>query len=166
MTAIRKLVPCLWFSDQAEEAAKFYVSVFERSRLGRASRYTEEGREIHGRPAGSVLTVEFEIEGHPFTALNGGPLFTFSPAISFQVMCETQAEIDRYWSALTTGGDEKAQQCGWLADKFGVSWQIVPSIMPELMGSTDPVKVARTMRALFQMKKLDIARLKQAHAGA
>lgn len=165
MPKIQKIIPCLWFDSQAEEAATFYVSVFERSRIERISRYGEEGREVHGRKPGTVMTVAFELEGVPFTALNGGPHFTFNEAISLQVMCETQDEIDRYWGKLSAGGDEKAQQCGWLKDKFGLSWQIVPSMLPDWMGDSDPVKAGRVMKAMLKMKKLDIPALKQAYAG-
>jgi predicted 3-demethylubiquinone-9 3-methyltransferase (glyoxalase superfamily) len=143
----------------------FYVSIFERSVIGRVTRYGEEGREIHGQAPGTVLTVAFELEGQPFTALNGGPQFKFNEAISFQVMCETQDEIDRFWDKLSAGGDEKARQCGWLKDKYGLSWQIVPAVLPELLGDHDPTKAERTMKAMLQMKKLDIATLKRAHAG-
>ena len=165
MPTIRKLIPCLWFDNQAEEAAKFYVSVFEGSQITRLTHYGEEGQEIHGGKPGSVLTVAFELGGQPFTALNGGPLFKFNEAISFQVMCETQEEIDRYWSRLSAGGDEKAQQCGWLRDKYGLSWQIVPAVLPDLLDDRARVKAGRVMKALLQMKKLDIKALKQAHAG-
>jgi predicted 3-demethylubiquinone-9 3-methyltransferase (glyoxalase superfamily) len=165
MPTIRKIIPCLWFDSQAEEAAKFYVSVFERSRITGLSRYGKEGQEVHGGKPGSVLTVAFELDGEPFTALNGGPLFRFTEAVSFQVMCETQDEIDRYWSKLSAGGDEKAQQCGWLKDKYGLSWQVVPAVLPALIGDPDPAKAGRVMKALLPMKKLDIQALKQAHAG-
>jgi predicted 3-demethylubiquinone-9 3-methyltransferase (glyoxalase superfamily) len=165
MPTIRKIIPCLWFDSQAEEAAKFYVSIFERSRITGLSHYGKEGQEVHGGKPGSVLTVAFELDGQPFTALNGGPLFHFTEAISFQVMCETQDEIDRYWSKLSAGGDEKAQQCGWLKDKFGLSWQVVPAVLPALIGDPDPAKAGRVMKALLPMKKLDIQALKQAHAG-
>jgi predicted 3-demethylubiquinone-9 3-methyltransferase (glyoxalase superfamily) len=165
MPMIHKLIPCLWFNGQAEDAAKLYVSIFDRSRIGRISHYGKEGQEVHGRQPGSVLTVEFELEGQPFTALNGGPQFTFTPAISLQVMCETQDEIDRYWKALSAGGDERAQQCGWLADKFGLSWQIVPAILASLMTDRDPAKVDRVMKALLPMKKLDIAKLQSSASG-
>jgi predicted 3-demethylubiquinone-9 3-methyltransferase (glyoxalase superfamily) len=165
MATIQKISPCLWFDGQAEEAAKFYVSVFEKSRIARVTRYGKEGREIHGQEPGSVLTVAFELEGQPFTALNGGPQFHFNEAISLQVMCETQDEIDRYWNKLSAGGPEKAQQCGWLKDKYGLSWQIVPTVLPELVGDSDPAKAGRAMKAILQMKKLDIATLKKAYAG-
>jgi len=163
MASLKKLVPCLWFDQQAEEAANFYVSIFEKARIGRITRYTAAGHEVHGRPAGSVMTVEFELDGQTFTALNGGPQFKFNEAISFQVMCETQEEVDRFWSKLTLGGDDKAQQCGWLKDKFGVSWQIVPSVLDKLMADSDQVKAGRVTNAMLKMKKLDIAALKRAY---
>jgi predicted 3-demethylubiquinone-9 3-methyltransferase (glyoxalase superfamily) len=165
MPTIRKVVPCLWFDSRAEEAAKFYVSVFERSRITGITHYGEEGQEVHGQKPGSVLTVAFELDGEPFTALNGGPQFKFTEAISFQVICETQDEIDSYWSKLSAGGDEKAQQCGWLKDKYGLSWQVVPAELPALIGDPDRAKAGRVMKALLPMKKLDIKALKQAHAG-
>ena len=165
MTTIQKIVPCLWFDHEAEEAARFYVSVFPDSRITRTTYYGNEGKEVHGREPGSVMTVTFQGMGCFVTALNGGPAFKFSEAISLQVMCDTQEEIDRYWSKLSVGGDESAQQCGWLKDKFGLSWQIVPAELPELIGDKDPEKAGRTMNALLKMKKLDIAVLEQAHAG-
>jgi len=161
---MQNITPCLWFDTQAEEAAKFYASIFRNSRIGRISRYGKEGHEIHGRPEGSVLTVEFEINGQPFTALNGGPLFKFNEAVSFQVFCETQAEIDNYWDKLAQGGDAKAQQCGWLKDRYGVSWQIVPAQLAGMLQDKDTRKSERVMKELLQMKKLDIARLEQAYA--
>jgi predicted 3-demethylubiquinone-9 3-methyltransferase (glyoxalase superfamily) len=165
MASIQKIVPCLWFDNQAEDAAKFYVSVFEAgSRIKRVSRYTSEGMEIHGREAGSVMTVEFELAGTSLTALNGGPRFQFNEAVSLQIMCETQPEIDRFWEKLGAGGDPKAQQCGWLKDKFGLSWQIFPTILAELMAA-DEAKASLTMRAMLQMKKLDIEKLKHPHGG-
>ena len=164
MASIQKIVPCLWFDHQAEEAATFYVGVFEAgSRITRVSHYTGEGQEIHGQVAGSVMTVSFELAGCALTALNGGPSFKFSEAVSLQVMCDSQAEIDRYTEKLSA--DERAQQCGWLKDKFGLSWQIVPAILPELVGDPDTNKASRVMRAVLQMKKLDIAELQRAHGG-
>jgi predicted 3-demethylubiquinone-9 3-methyltransferase (glyoxalase superfamily) len=163
MATIQKIIPCLWFDNQAEEATKFYCSIFEGSRITRVTHYGKEGQDIHGRPPGSVMTVSFEIAGSQLTALNGGPHFKFSEAISLQVMCDSQDEIDRYWSKLSVGGDPKAQQCGWLKDKFGLSWQIVPAVLPELVGDKDVLKADRTMKAMLQMKKLDIAKLQQAH---
>ncbi len=162
MFRIQKIIPCLWFDHQAEDAAKFYVSVFERSRISRITRYGDEGQEVHGRKPGSVMTVEFELDLVPFTALNGGPHFKFNESISLQVMCETQAEIDRLWRKLSAGGDEKAQQCGWLKDKFGLSWQIVPEVLPELIADRDPDRAGRVMSSMLKMKKLDIAALKEA----
>ncbi len=159
------ITPCLWFDSQAEEAAEFYTSIFPNSSIGAITRHGEAGKELHGKPVGSVMTVAFEINGQSFTALNGGPMFRFSEAVSFQVNCETQAELDHYWNNLSKGGDENAQQCGWLKDKFGVSWQIVPNILQELLKDNDPVKSQRMMSALLQMKKLDIQALKQAYAG-
>ena len=155
---MQKITPCLWFDSNAEEAARFYTSIFKNSKIGKIARYGEAGREIHGRPAGSVMTVEFEIAGQTFTALNGGPIFKFNEAISFQVMCETQDEIDSYWEKLSQGGDKAAQQCGWLKDKYGLSWQIMPKVLGELMTKNGE----KVMGALLKMKKLDIKALKQA----
>ncbi|MES2069799.1 MAG: VOC family protein [Pseudomonadota bacterium] len=165
MPSLQKITPCLWFDDQAEEAAKFYTGIFPNSKIGRISRYSEVGHELHGRPAGSVMVVAFELDGQSFTALNGGPVFKFNEAISFQVNCETQEEVDFFWQKLSAGGDEKAQQCGWLKDKYGASWQIVPSILPELLADGASEQSKRAMQALLQMKKLDIAQLKRAYAG-
>ena len=165
MAAISRIVPCLWFDSQAESAAGFYTSVFPHSRIKRISRYGKEGHEIHGRPAGSVMTVEFEIDGQMFTALNGGPIFTFNEAVSFQVHCDTQDEVDYYWSKLGEGGDEKAQQCGWLKDRYGVSWQIIPRRLIELLCDPDPEKSQRAMRAMLQMKKISLAEIVRASAG-
>ena len=165
MPAIPTIAPCLWFDDRAEEAARFYVGIFENSRIREISRYTEAGHEVHGRPAGSVMVVSFDLDGQPFTALNGGPLFQFSEAISFQISCETQEEVDHYWSKLSAGGDPNAQQCGWLKDRFGLSWQVVPTVLPKLLMDPDPAKSKRAMEAMLQMKKLDIAALRRAHAG-
>lgn len=159
MANIQRITPCLWFDDQAEPAANFYVSVFPNSRITAVSRYGEAGFEVHHRPAGSVLTVTFELEGQGFMALNGGPVFKFTEAISLMVSCDSQQEIDRYWERLGDGGDPKAQQCGWLKDRYGLSWQIVPSIMSTLM--TGPA-ANRVMAALLKMKKLDIAALQAA----
>jgi len=156
--AKQNITPCLWFDDQAEEAANFYTSIFKNSKIVSISRYGKEGFEIHGRKAGSVMTVNFQINGQPFLALNGGPVFKFNEAISFQVFCETQKEIDYYWNKLTAGGQEV--QCGWLKDKFGVSWQIVPTILSKLL--SDPARADRVTRAFMQMKKFDIEKLKRA----
>jgi len=163
MASVQKITPCLWFDNQAEEAAKFYVSLFENSAMGAVTRYGKEGFEVHGRPEGSVLTVSFRLEGQEFTALNGGPHFKFSEAISFVVRCETQTEVDRYWDKLGDGGDQRAQQCGWLKDKYGVSWQIVTAALFEMMSGTDRIKSERVMRAVLQMKKLDVAALRRAN---
>jgi predicted 3-demethylubiquinone-9 3-methyltransferase (glyoxalase superfamily) len=165
MARIDKIVPCLWFDNQAEEAARFYTGIFKNSKIGKISRYGEAGKEVHGQQPGSVMTVEFELEGQRFTALNGGPVFTFTEAISFQILCDTQEEIDFYWDRLTKGGDERTQQCGWLKDKFGLSWQVVPSLLPELMSGSDRERAGRVMEALLQMKKLDIETLKRASEG-
>jgi predicted 3-demethylubiquinone-9 3-methyltransferase (glyoxalase superfamily) len=162
---IQQITPCLWFDSQAEEAAKFYTSVFKNSKIGKISRYGKEGFEIHGKPEGTVMTVEFEINGQTFTALNGGPVFQFNEAISFQINCETQEEIDYYWNKLSEGGDKNAQQCGWLKDRYGLSWQVIPKMIGDLVGSPDSEKSQRAMKAMLQMEKLDIAKLKQAYEG-
>ena len=161
---MNKIIPCLWFDNQAEEAARFYTSIFPKSRIGNITRYGREGFEIHGRPEGSVMTVEFVLDGQSFTALNGGPLFKFNEAISLQVDCETQKEVDYFWEKLSEGGDETAQQCGWLKDRYGLSWQIVPAILRRMLLKPDATASDRVMKALLQMKKLDIARLQQAYA--
>ena len=165
MAVIQKITPCLWFDNQAEEAAKFYVSLFKKSAIGAVTRYGKEGFAVHGRPEGSAMTVSFSLEGQEFTALNGGPHFKFSEAISFVVKCETQTEVDHYWDELGEGGDERARQCGWLKDKYGVSWQIVPAALFEMMAGTDRIKSERAMRAMLQMKKLDLATLRRAYEG-
>lgn len=162
---LQKITPCLWFDTQAAEAAQFYCSIFSNARIVSVSHYGEAGREIHGKPAGSVLTVVFELAGQRFTALNGGPVFKFNEAISLQVNCDSQSELDYYWAKLSAGGAEAAQQCGWLSDKYGVSWQIVPSVLATMMADADPGKSERVMAALLRMKKLDIAALQQAYAG-
>jgi predicted 3-demethylubiquinone-9 3-methyltransferase (glyoxalase superfamily) len=162
MASIRKIVPCLWFDSQAEEAARYYVGIFKNSKIGRISRYTDAGKDVHKRPAGSVMTIEFELEGQPFTGLNGGPAFKFSEAISFQIECETQEEVDYYWDKLGAGGDPAAQQCGWVKDRFGLSWQVVPRILSELIVDPDQGKAERAFEAMLQMKKIDIAELKRA----
>lgn len=162
---IQKITPCLWFDNQSEEAAIFYTSIFKNSKIGRMTRYGKEGFEIHGRPEGSIMTVEFEIEGQVFTALNGGPIFKFNEAVSFQVYCETQEETDYYWEKLSEGGDKNAQQCGWLKDKYGLSWQVVPRVLSEYLGDPDPGKSQRAMKAMLQMKKIDIDKIRQAYEG-
>ena len=160
---MQKIAPCLWFDDKAEQAAKFYTSIFKNSKVGDITLYGNEGYEIHGRKAGSVATVEFEIEGQGFVALNGGPIFKFNEAISFQVYCETQEEVDYYWEKLSEGGDEKAQQCGWLKDKYEVSWQIVPTVLIKMLKDKDTKKSDRVMKVMLQMHKLDINILRQAY---
>ena len=162
-TIRQKVSPCLWFDTQAEQAANFYVSVFKNGRIKSVSRYGEAGRDVHGKESGSVMVVDFEIEGQTFTALNGGPHFKFSEAISFQVMCDSQDEIDHFWNALTEGGRES--QCGWLKDRFGLSWQIVPSQLPRMLSSGDAASRDRMMTAVMAMKKFDIAALQSAHGG-
>ena len=161
----QKIAPCLWFDDQGEAAAKFYISIFKNSKIVQVSRYGEAGQEIHGRPPGSVMTVAFELEGQAFVALNGGPVFKFNEAISFQIYCENQKEVDDYWAKLSEGGPREAQQCGWLKDKYGVSWQVVPVILLEMLTDPDPEKSQKAMTAMLQMKKIDIAELKRAVAG-
>ena len=163
MNLPQRISPCLWFDTQAEEAATFYVSVFDDSRIVRITRYGEVGREIHGKSPGSVLTVAFELGGQRFTALNGGPNFTFNEAISFEVECENQAEIDYFWDKLSQGGDPAAQQCGWLKDRFGVSWQIVPKLLDRLVGDPESSRSQRAMSAMLGMKKLDMAALQRAY---
>lgn len=159
---MKKITPFLWFDDKAEEAAKFYVSIFKHSKIGTITRYSEESAAAAKRPAGSVMTVSFKLNGQEFTALNGGPLFTFTPAISFVVNCETQREIDRLWEKLSAGGEQG--MCGWLKDKYGVSWQVVPAVLGKLMQSKDEERGKRVMQALLKMTKLDITALRQAYA--
>lgn len=156
------ITPSLWFEDRAEPAAEFYTSIFPNSRITQITRFGEAGREIHGQEPGSVMTVAFELNGQPFTILNGGPMFKLSEAISFQVHCQTQAELDYYWEKLGEGGDPAAQQCGWLKDKFGLSWQILPAVLSKLMEG-EPAKGQRVIAALLQMTKLDIAALEAAY---
>ncbi len=160
-----KIIPCLWFDDQAQDAAKFYASIFEDSKVGNLTHYGKEGFDIHHQPEGKVLTAEFRLDGIDFVGMNGGPQFKFSEAVSFQVMCETQDEVDYYWKRLSEGGDPNAQMCGWLKDKFGLSWQVVPSVLPKLLKDADRSRSERVMKALMQMKKLDIAELQRAYAG-
>ena len=158
----KKITPCLWFDTQAEEAAKFYASVFKNSKVGKVSRYGKEGFEVHGKKAGTVMTVEFEIEGQKFLALNGGPHFKFNEAVSFQVPCETQEEIDYFWSTLAKDGEEG--RCGWLKDKFGLSWQVFPRALPEMLMDGNSETAQRVMRSTLQMRKIDLAALKRAQA--
>jgi predicted 3-demethylubiquinone-9 3-methyltransferase (glyoxalase superfamily) len=164
MNVTQRIAPCLWFDHQAEEAAQFYVSIFQNSKIVMVTRYSSAGREIHKRPPGSVMTVAFELDGQPMTALNGGPLFTFSEAISLQVYCDTQTEIDYYWEKLSESGDPRAQQCGWLKDKYGLSWQVVPKVLPELLRDHNSDKAQRAMAAMLRMKKIDIRELERAAA--
>ena len=161
--SLQKITPFLWFDHEAEEAARFYVSIFENSRLGEVTRYSDEAAGAAGRPAGSVMTVSFELDGQAFTALNGGPAFTFTEAISFVVSCESQAEVDRFWEKLSAGGHEV--ECGWLKDRFGISWQIVPRVMMKMIQDKDPEKSKRVVAAMLKMKKLDLAALKRAYDG-
>jgi predicted 3-demethylubiquinone-9 3-methyltransferase (glyoxalase superfamily) len=148
-----------------EQAAGFYTGVFKNSKITKISRYGELGQEVHGKAPGTVMVVAFELDGHTFTALNGGPLFKFNEAISFQVNCDTQDEIDHFWGKLSAGGDPKAQQCGWLKDKYGASWQIVPRVLPAMLTDPNQEKSGRAMKAMLKMKKLDIAALERAFAG-
>jgi predicted 3-demethylubiquinone-9 3-methyltransferase (glyoxalase superfamily) len=165
MASIQQVVPCLWFDTQAEDAAKYYSGIFDNSRITQVTHYSEAGKEIHGQEPGSVLTVAFELNGTSFTALNGGPQFKFNEAVSFQVMCDSQQEVDRFWTHLGEGGDPAAQVCGWLKDKFGVSWQVVPRVMMEMLKDASSPKAQRAMGAMMKMKKLDIAELQRAYNG-
>ncbi len=160
---MQRITPFLWFDDQAEEAAKFYTSIFKNSRIGKIARYDKAGEKAAGRPAGSVMSVEFQLEGQEFVALNGGPHFKFTEATSFVVNCRTQAEVDRFWKKLSAGGQEV--QCGWLKDKYGLSWQIVPTVLGGLLSNKDAAKSQRVMEAMLKMVKLDIKKLKQAAKG-
>ena len=165
MQVVQRITPCLWFDDQAQEAAEFYTAIFRNSKIVTVARYGEAGHDVHGKPAGTVMTVAFELEGQAFTALNGGPMFKFNEAVSFQINCETQEDVDYYWNKLSKGGDAGAQQCGWLKDKYGLSWQVVPRLLVELISDSDPEKSGRVMEAMLQMKKIDIDGLKRAYAG-
>jgi predicted 3-demethylubiquinone-9 3-methyltransferase (glyoxalase superfamily) len=162
---MQKISPCLWFDNNAEEAVAFYASIFKNAKIGNVTRYGKEGYEIHKREEGTVMTVDFELEGQKFLALNGGPVFKFNEAISFQIYCETQEEVDYYWEKLIEGGDKKAQLCGWLKDKYGVSWQVVPTILVKMLQDKDSSKSERVMKAMLQMQKLDISTLKKAYQG-
>ena len=159
----QKITPFLWFDSQAEEAANFYVSIFKQSRIGAITRYDDEGSKAAGRPKGSVMTVEFELDGQKFIALNGGPHFKFTEAISLFVNCENQKEVDYFWEKLSAGGQEA--ECGWLKDRFGLSWQVVPTGLLEMLQDKDPEKSKRTMAAMLKMKKLDVDALKKAYDG-
>lgn len=162
--AIQKITPFLWFDNQAEEAVNFYVSIFKNSRVGSIARYDEEAAKASGRPRGSVMTVAFELDGQEFVALNGGPLFKFTEAISFVVNCETQEEVDHFWERLSAGGQEV--QCGWLKDRFGVSWQIVPTVLVEMLQDKDGEKSKRVMAAMLRMKKINIEALRKSYEAA
>jgi len=162
--AIKGITSCLWYDSEAEEAAKFYCSVFKNSKMGSVTHYSGAGTEIHGQPKGKVMTADFELEGNKFVALNGGPMFKFNEAISFQIHCETQEEIDYYWEKLTADGGQESM-CGWLKDKFGLSWQVTPVMLINIMTSGDPAKSQRVMKAFMQMRKFDIAALEKAAAG-
>ena len=157
---MQKITPFLWFEDQAEEAAKFYASIFKNSEIGSVSRYSKEAAKASGRPVGTAMTVPFQLDGQEFVALNGGPVFQFNESISFVVNCETQEEIDTFWEKLSEGGQES--RCGWLKDKYGVSWQIVPTVLGKMMSASDPERSNRVMQAIMQMQKLDIQQLKEA----
>lgn len=161
--AKQRIMPCLWFDTKAEKAANFYCSIFKDSRISQISRYGKEGFEKHGKQPGSVMVVAFELEGQKFVALNGGPQFKFSEAISFQIHCETQKEVDYFWGKLSDGGEEGP--CGWLKDKFGLSWQVVPTTLIEMVTDRDPAKVQRVTRAFLQMNKFDISALQRAFEG-
>ena len=163
--ATPRIAPCLWFDTQAEEAAKYYTGIFRNARITRVNRYPDSGREIHGKEPGSVMTVDFELDGLSFTALNGGPDFTFNEALSLQVLCKDQEEIDYYWEKLGAGGDPKAQQCGWLKDRYGVSWQVGPADMAEMFADETSPQTKRAMEAMLKMKKIDIAELQRAYDG-
>ncbi|HXF94961.1 MAG TPA: VOC family protein [Gemmatimonadales bacterium] len=165
MITTQRIVPCLWFAEEAEEAARFYTGIFTNSRITGITRYGKAGFEVHRRPAGSVMVVAFELEGQPFTALNGGPLFKFNEAISLQVRCDTQDEIDYYWETLSAGGDPQAQQCGWLKDRYGLSWQVVPRMEEFFYRDEQSPGAARAMEALLGMKKIDLAALRRAYEG-
>ena len=154
----------MWFNDDAEEAAKFYTSVFKNSKVGKILRYDEASAKAAGRPAGSVLTVEFEIEGQKFTALNGGPQFKFNESVSFVVNCKTQEEVDYFWEKLTAGGGRESE-CGWVKDKFGLSWQVTPTVLIDMLNDKDRKKAGRVMKAMMQMQKIEINKLKAAYAG-
>lgn len=165
MARFQRVSPCLWFDKEAEDAAKFYVSIFNNSKIIQVARYPEVGQEIHGQPAGSVMTVMFVLDGQEFTALNGGPQFKFSEAISLQVYCDTQEEIDHFWSRLTAEGGEPSL-CGWLKDKYGLSWQVVPSALPDMLYDADREKAQRVVNAVWRMGKLNISQIRQAYEGA
>ncbi len=166
MAEMQRISPCLWFDDQAEAAAKFYTEIFDDSRILSVTRYSEAGFDVHRKAAGSVMTVDFELAGQSFTALNGGPGFELNEAVSFQILCDDQQEIDYYWDRLTAGGDPKAQQCGWLKDRFGLSWQVVPRGMAAMLEDSGSPEARRAMEAILRMKKIDIEELHRAYQDA
>ncbi len=163
---MQKITPFLWFDSQAEEAASFYTAIFKNSRITGITRYSEEGAKASGRPKGTVMTVTFQLEGQEYIALNGGPHFRFSEAVSFVINCESQAEVDYYWEKLSAGGDPQAQQCGWLKDKYNLSWQVVPTLLMKLLSDPDPEISRRVMKAMLKMKKIEIEPLKRAAEGS
>ena len=160
---MQRITPFLWFNNQAEQAVRFYTSIFKNSKIGKIARYDEAGEKVAGRPAGSVMTVEFQLEGQKYVGLNGGPHFKFSEAVSFIVNCENQEEVDHFWSKLSAGGEES--RCGWLKDKFGLSWQVVPIVLIEMLADKDVAKAKRVTHALLQMDKIHIPTLKKAYDG-
>ena len=166
MAKLQRISPCLWFENQAEEAARYYTGIFRNSSIRKMTHYSTAGQEVHHRPPGSVMTVLFELDGHPFTALNGGPEFKFNEAVSFEIHCKDQEEIDYYWERLGAGGDPKAQVCGWLKDKFGLSWQVVPENINELYEDPDSPGAHAAMEAMLKMKKIDMAARQEAHDSA
>src|SRR5258706_3753377 len=165
MQITQRIAPCLWFDSQAEEAAAFYVSVFKNSKITKVNRYPNAGQETHKQRPGSVMTVAFELDGQPFTALNAGPLFKFNEAVSLQINCSNQEEVDHYWDKLSKGGDPKAQACGWLKDKYGLSWQVVPTMLPEGFKDHESPTAQRAMEAMLKMKKIDIREMERAATG-
>lgn len=162
---IQKITPNFWFNTNAEDAVNFYVSIFNDAGIGRITYYTDEGKNIHGMEEGTVMTIEFQLEGQQYIALNGGGQFQFNESISFVINCDSQEEVDYYWNRLTEGGDEAAQVCGWLKDKFGVSWQVVPTELDRMLTSGDPEQVGRVTRVFLQMEKLDLMELRKAYEG-
>ena len=165
MPSKARITPCLWFDSEAEDAANYYVAIFKNSKVKNIGRYGEAGKEQHQRPPGSVMIVEFDLDGQAFTALNGGPIFKFNEAVSLQVSCKDQAEVDYYWEKLGAGGDPKAQVCGWLKDKYGLSWQIVPDVIPKLLADQKSAAGQRAMSEMMKQKKPDIAALQKAYDG-
>jgi predicted 3-demethylubiquinone-9 3-methyltransferase (glyoxalase superfamily) len=165
MASMQRITPCLWFDTEAEEAAKYYCGIFKNSKLGNISHYGNEGKDVHGKRAGTVLTVEFELNGQKFIALNGGPQFRFNESVSFTIECRDQQEIDYYWEKLGAGGDPSAQVCGWLKDKFGLSWQVAPAKIGEWLAGPSTEKTERVMAEVMKMKKIDLATLERAYEG-